>query len=292
MRHFILPFVVGFLAAVGANAQSDRDFSGSWKLKPSKSELHPSVPAESSFRAEQTALALTVYMQSPEDAATLTLVYPLNGKAEKRKAGDFLRNTETKWEGSALLANTIVSGPRNYTLMERWKRSNDGRSLTIKRTIVRGAGEVEALLVYENALAAPPPPPKSERPLELTTRPAPTSPEDFVVTAGTRVLLHLTNAVNTKHTAPGDRIYLETAVPVYVKGKLVIPQGSHVSGTVTASKQAGRVKGTSAMSLEFDSLQRRNARSEIPPRQRRRPRESRAHRRPHRRRARQGRRRR
>jgi type IV secretion system protein VirB10 len=64
----------------------------------------------------------------------------------------------------------------------------------------------------------------------------------------------LTNAVNTKHTAPGDRVYLETAVPVFVGGRVVIPRGSYVMGTVTESQRAGRVKGKSGLSLLFDSL--------------------------------------
>jgi type IV secretion system protein VirB10 len=72
------------------------------------------------------------------------------------------------------------------------------------------------------------------------------------------VLLRLTNAVNTKHTAPGDHVYLETAAPIFVHGRLVIPVGSYIIGTITESKRAGRVKGRSALSLEFESLTLRN----------------------------------
>jgi type IV secretion system protein VirB10 len=150
--------------------------------------------------------------------------------------------------------------------MERWRRSNDGSTLTIKRTVVRNTGETESVLVYENALSGfPAQTRRVERPaavqlLTRTTPQAPDSPQqqEYVVTAGTRVLLRLTNDVNTKRTAPGDRIYLETTVPVFVNGRLVIPVGSYVSGTITESKRAGRVKGTSKLSLEFDSLTLRN----------------------------------
>jgi len=77
---------------------------------------------------------------------------------------------------------------------------------------------------------------------------------EFVVATGTRVLLRLTNSVNTKHTSAGDHVYLQTAVPVFVNGRLVIPAGSYVEGTVTDSHQAGRVKGRSDLTLRFDSL--------------------------------------
>jgi type IV secretion system protein VirB10 len=80
------------------------------------------------------------------------------------------------------------------------------------------------------------------------------SPAEYVVESGSRVLLRLTNAVNTRHTAAGDRIYLETVVPFFVEGRLVIPRGSIVIGTVTESQKAGRVKGKSSLSLRFESL--------------------------------------
>jgi type IV secretion system protein VirB10 len=49
-------------------------------------------------------------------------------------------------------------------------------------------------------------------------------------------------------------VYLETAVPVYVQERLVIPKGSYVTGTVTEAHQAGRVKGKSGLSLRFESV--------------------------------------
>jgi hypothetical protein len=59
-------------------------------------------------------------------------------------------NSLTKWEGSALLINTLVSGPQHYAVMERWELSKDRTVLTVTRTIQRGSTEVEATLVYKN----------------------------------------------------------------------------------------------------------------------------------------------
>jgi type IV secretion system protein VirB10 len=62
------------------------------------------------------------------------------------------------------------------------------------------------------------------------------------------------NSVSTKVALPGDRIYLETAFPVLVSGRIVIPSGSWVMGTITAVKRPGRVKGRGEMQVRFDSL--------------------------------------
>ncbi len=77
---------------------------------------------------------------------------------------------------------------------------------------------------------------------------------DFVVDSGSKVPLSLINSVSTKHSVEGDRVYLETVFPILVNGKIVIPPGSYVAGTVTLVKRPGRVKGRGELFLRFDSL--------------------------------------
>ena len=79
-------------------------------------------------------------------------------------------------------------------------------------------------------------------------------PPSFVVDPGTRILLRLINSVSTRNAAEGDRVYLETAFPILVGGRMVIPVGSHVSGTVTQVKKPGRVKGRGELYVRFDNL--------------------------------------
>src|SRR5689334_5163161 len=81
-----------------------------------------------------------------------------------------------------------------------------------------------------------------------------TEGKQFVVDTGTRIPLSLINSITTKHAAEGDRIYLETVFPILVDGKIVIPPGSYVAGTVTQVKRPGRLKGRGEIYLRFDSL--------------------------------------
>lgn len=76
----------------------------------------------------------------------------------------------------------------------------------------------------------------------------------YQVENGTKIPLSLINSVSTKHSAIGDRVYLETAFPVVVNGRVVVPAGSYVMGTVTQVKRPGRVKGRGEMFVRFDSL--------------------------------------
>ena len=77
---------------------------------------------------------------------------------------------------------------------------------------------------------------------------------DYTVDPGTKIPLSLINSVSTKNSTEGDRVYLETVFPVVLRGKMVIPVGSYVAGTVTKVTRPGRVKGRGEFYIRFDSL--------------------------------------
>jgi type IV secretion system protein VirB10 len=79
-------------------------------------------------------------------------------------------------------------------------------------------------------------------------------PGEFTIEPGTKVPLSLLNSVSTKHSSEGDRVYLETVFPIMSNGRIVIPPGSYVAGTVTQVKRPGRVKGRGELFVRFDSL--------------------------------------
>lgn len=85
--------------------------------------------------------------------------------------------------------------------------------------------------------------------------PPPAAPASgYTLDAGTKVPLSLINSVSTKSSQEGDRVYLETAFPVLANGRIVIPVGSWVTGTVTEVKKPGRVKGRAELYIRFDTL--------------------------------------
>jgi hypothetical protein len=76
----------------------------------------------------------------------------------------------------------------------------------------------------------------------------------YPIEQGTRIPLTMLNSVSTKHAVEGDRVYLETLFPVLANGKVVIPPGSSVAGTVTSFKRPGKVKGKGELYVRFDTL--------------------------------------
>lgn len=133
----------------GSAVDPDRDFSGVWVLNEARSNPG-SVPSPGqTLRVEHNDAALKW-----DGVAISTLA----GKDSRNKCGEESWSSKVKWEGAALLVNTLVSGPRNYAITDRWKLSRSRRVLTIFRQLVDRHGELEGSFVYERDAAAAPAP--------------------------------------------------------------------------------------------------------------------------------------
>lgn len=76
----------------------------------------------------------------------------------------------------------------------------------------------------------------------------------YTVPAGTKVLLQLRSAINTKSAKPGDGVYLASTFPVVVGNRVLIPAGVYVQGVVDRVERAGRVKGRAQLDMHFTSI--------------------------------------
>lgn len=252
------------LLSFGATAATDpdRDFSGNWTLDAPASSNASAV----SFQEDRSLTVAqdenTIQCSAPGTGGVpVKWNYKLDRSETQYTVEAESRNSVVKWEGDALLVNTLVTGPRNYALMDRWKLSRDHATLTITRQVARGTNQIEGVLVYRRdgqpaskpvVTEAPAPSPSVSAALRRPAAPA--AAAEVVVPAGTRIPLALRTPVSTKHSHEGDRVYLETQFPVTIDGHIVIPAGSYVNGTVTTSKAAGIVKGKGELFLRFDSL--------------------------------------
>ncbi len=241
-----------------------QDFNGTWKLKSQQVEFGTlPEPPPATLEIDQRGNAVRC------GTGTARWTFTTDGKDARSRTGQRSLLTTAKWEGSALLINTIVSDSgRNYTLMDRWTVSRDRMTLTVFREIA--GRNIEATMVYVRAdapqpalasrpaepAAAPPAPPAAPPAggWRRAETPAAPSTDGYVIEAGTRLLLALENSVSMKHSLEGDRVYLRTAYPVLSKGVVVIPTGSQVAGTLTFVKHPGKVKGRGEVFIRFDSL--------------------------------------
>jgi hypothetical protein len=88
-------------------------------------------------------------------------------------------------------------------------------------------------------------------PDDLGSTPA---PRTYTVPAGTKVLLELRAAVDTRSAKPGDGVYLSSTFPVVIGNRVLIPAGVYVQGVVDRVQRAGQVKGRAQLDMHFTSI--------------------------------------
>jgi type IV secretion system protein VirB10 len=76
----------------------------------------------------------------------------------------------------------------------------------------------------------------------------------LTIPAGTRVPLTLKQAISTKTARDGDPVYAETAFPLVVNERVVIPAGTYIQGKITRVQRGGHVKGRAELLVHFTSM--------------------------------------
>lgn len=74
------------------------------------------------------------------------------------------------------------------------------------------------------------------------------------VPKGTHLLLRMVNSVNTRTASDGDQVYLRTASPIAANGRILIPEGAYVQGTVSLVKRSGKVSGRAQLGIRLETL--------------------------------------
>jgi len=102
--------------------------------------------------------------------------------------------------------------------------------------------------------AAPPAASPSAQPAAPADETAAPAKRTYTVPAGTKILLQLRSAINTKSAKAGDGVYLYSIFPVVVGNRVMIPTGVYVQGIVDRVQRGGRVKGKAQLDMHFTSI--------------------------------------
>jgi len=87
-----------------------------------------------------------------------------------------------------------------------------------------------------------------------SAEPAPPAKSTYVVPAGTKILLQLRSAINTRSAKAGDGVYLYSIFPVVVGNRVMIPTGVYVQGVIDRVQRGGRIKGKAQLDMHFTSI--------------------------------------
>jgi hypothetical protein len=74
------------------------------------------------------------------------------------------------------------------------------------------------------------------------------------IPAGTHLLLRMEHSVSSRTAKVGDGVHLRTSTPVSVDGRIVLPVGAWVSGTIQRVERRGRVHGHGRLEIGLETL--------------------------------------
>jgi len=99
-----------------------------------------------------------------------------------------------------------------------------------------------------------PTPPQAEAPAGPSSSESAPAKKIYTVPAGTKVLLELRSAIDTRSAKPGDGVYLSSTFPVVVGNRVMIPSGIYVQGVVDNVTRAGVVHGRAQLDMHFTTI--------------------------------------
>jgi len=115
------------------------------------------------------------------------------------------------------------------------------------------AGVALAQAPAQDAPAAPPAT-NAAPASEPNPQPASDAPKTYIVPAGTKVLLELKSAINTKSAKPGDGVYLTSVFPVSVGSRVMLPVGIYVQGVIDNVVHPNRGARKAQLDMHFTSM--------------------------------------
>jgi BON domain len=130
--------------------------------------------------------------------------------------------------------------------------------------IVRNPPPPPAVNPAPEVASAPPPPPPAQ---ELPPPPPPPPPapafRNITVPPDTTIPVRITETLDSATTQQGDLFTGTIATDIFIDGLVVLRQGTPVSGRVVAVQEAAHYKGSSLLSIELTSINRRGERFTI-----------------------------
>ena len=91
---------------------------------------------------------------------------------------------------------------------------------------------------------------------QLSAPPPPPAPRNIVVPSGTTLPIRITQTLDSATAQQGDTFTGVVASDLFIEGVNVLPQGTRVSGRVTAVQEAAHFKGDSLLTIAVTSVDR------------------------------------
>ena len=141
------------LITAGALAQSQPNFSGTWKMNVAKGDYGMLPPPESRTDAIQQSgdtVTQKVSAVNQQGKQEYTLAFKTDGTETVNKIADREMKITAKWDGAALAVTTKLSlQGQDILVQSKWTLSEDGKTMNQAVHLAAAMGEMDQKVVYE-----------------------------------------------------------------------------------------------------------------------------------------------
>ena len=145
--------VLAILLAGFTPAMAKPNFTGEWKMVPSKSDYGAmDAPASSTRKIDhqEPNIHMVATQKGARGELTQDFKYATDGKEYVNTSRLGEARSVLKWDGDTLVVSTkrTVMG-RDIQVVDRWSLSPDGKTMTVEGKITGGMGENEYKVILE-----------------------------------------------------------------------------------------------------------------------------------------------
>jgi hypothetical protein len=166
--------------------------------------------------------------------------------AVESKEGKVTLKGKTKSEAARQKAEQIAREEPGVTAVDD--------ELTVEPTTAEQLEQPSPAVAAQQPLSAAPAPRAETAVAPKPIPPPPPPPKPIVVPEGTVLTIRTGQPLGSKTSQVGTHFTGSLTTPITLDGKMVIPQGAEVTGTVKEAKKAGRLKGAAVLSLALHSI--------------------------------------
>ena len=149
-KRLLMLLAITALAAMALLAEPN--FTGKWKMNAEKSELSEFSPTALTQEVTHNGSSLKVAanMSTPMGDMSIESNYVIGGEETTNQFGPGEIKSKAKWDGATLVIEGKGSfGGGEFTMLDKWNLSEDGKTLTIDRTSSSDMGEMQQKIVLD-----------------------------------------------------------------------------------------------------------------------------------------------
>jgi hypothetical protein len=153
LRTFKLLAVLIPASLAAALAAAPPNFSGAWKVNLAKSDFGPRpapTSASSKIDHKDPNLKLAGTEVGEQGERTFEMNFSTDGAETTNQLGPLTMKSKARWEGNALLIESKTNRENGELAMkDKWTLSEDGKTLTVIRTVSGPQGEMTMKVVQD-----------------------------------------------------------------------------------------------------------------------------------------------